>query len=273
MRLFNKKRGSQARRNARRWLLQARKYALLTALVVLTGVGAFETWHDHAPQKAGRWIVAEALTRSARAGFIVKDIVVTGHHNTPNAILLASLGVKAGMPLFGVNIAAAEQSLLDVSWIKSAIVSRRLPNTIVVAITERTPVALWQHDKTISLINKDGIVLATDNLEKWQNLPLVVGNGAENSVSELLTTLQAVPSITSQLVAAVRVGDRRWNLHLKNDITVKLPEQDMELALSRLAQMQKQKNILGRSITGIDMRLPQRVMVTPSANDKTKTSI
>ncbi len=273
MRLFKKKKGSQARRNARRWLLQARKYALLTALVVLTGLGAFETWHDHALQKCGRWIVAESLAHSAHVGFIVKDIVVTGHHNTSNATLLASLGVKAGMPLFGVNIATAEQSLLNVSWIKGAVVSRRLPDTIVVAISERTPVALWQHDKTISLINKDGIVLATDNLKKWQNLPLVVGNGAENSVAELLTTLQAVPGIASQMVAAVRVGGRRWNLRLKNDITVKLPEQDMELALSRLAQMQKQKNILGRSIASIDMRLPQKVMVTPSVNDKTKTSI
>ena len=70
----------------------------------------------------------------------------------------------------------------------------------------------------------------------------------------------------------MRVGDRRWNLRLKHNITVKLPEQDMELALSRLAQMQKQKNILGRSIASIDMRQPQRVLVTPT-DDKTKTSI
>ncbi len=273
LRLFKKKKGSQARRNARRWLLQARKYALLTALAGLVGGGAFEIWHAHALQKGEKWLVAGALARSAHAGFVVRDIVVTGHRNTPNATLLASLGVKAGMPLFAVNIAAAEQSLLGVSWIKSAIVSRRLPDTIVVALQERTPVALWQHDGTISLINKDGIVLKTDNLEKWQNLPLVVGKGAETSVAELLTTLNAVPGIASQLVAAVRIGDRRWNLRLKNDITVKLPEQDMELALSRLAQMQKRKNILGRSIASIDMRQPRKIMVTPLTDDKTKTSI
>ncbi|MDE2337092.1 MAG: cell division protein FtsQ/DivIB [Alphaproteobacteria bacterium] len=273
MRLFKKKKGSQARRDARRWLLQARKAALLGTFVALAGAGAFETWHDHALQKCGKWAAAEALTRSARAGFVVRDIVVTGRHNTPNATLLSSLGVHAGMPVFGVDIAAAEQSLLGVSWIKDATVSRRLPDTIVVALQERTPIALWQHGETISLINKDGVVLETHDLEKWQGLPLVVGEGAENNVAELLTTLHAVPSIESQLVAAVRVGDRRWDLRLKNGITVNLPGQDMELALSRLAEMQQKKNILGRSIAGIDMRQPQRVMVTPAANDKTKTSI
>ena len=75
--------------------------------------------------------------------------------------------------------------------------------------------------------------------------------------------LQAEPSIAGGLVSAVRVEERRWDLHLKNNIVIKLPEQDMGLALRSLAVLEEQKNILRKNIANIDMRQPERIMITP----------
>lgn len=281
MKLFGKKNSAarsahrlpSRRRNNRLLLLQLRKFVLLGSVAALIGGAGFSAWHNDTFKKCGSWLASEALTRSATAGFKVKDIIVTGRKQIPVENLLASLSVKQGMPIFGVNIAEAEKSLTGIPWVDNAAVSRRLPDTIVVALQERTPVALWQHQKKIFLIDKDGTVLTADNLAAWQSLPLIVGEGAEKNVTQLLGLLQAEPIIAKELTAAVRVEERRWDLRLKNNITVKLPEQDTELALSRLAAFEEKKNILGRNITSIDLRQPDRIMVTPGSTEKTKTSI
>lgn len=283
MRFFRKKNSASARandrspsrrRNTRLLLLQLRKFALLGGFVALVGGAAFSAWHNNTFQKCGLWLQSEALARSANAGFRVKDILVTGRRHVSAEELLASLSVKRGMPTFGFDIIDAEKSLSNISWIQSAVISRRLPDTITVELQERVPVSLWQHNKKIFLIDKDGTVLTADNLDAWRQLPLVVGAGAEKNVVQLLNLLQAEPSVAGEFVSAVRVEERRWDLHLKNGVIVKLPEQDMELALSRLAALQKQKNILGRNVASIDLRKPERVMVTPGAvTEKTKTNI
>ncbi len=250
-----------------------RKCVLAASVAALVGGAVFSAWHNSAFKRCSDWVLSETLTTTANAGFKVKDILVTGRKQVPVDELLASLSIKQGMPIFSFSIAEAQKSITGLSWVKDAAISRRLPDTIVVALQERTPVALWQHQKKIFLIDKDGAVLTAGALDPWQSLPLVVGEGAEKHVTELLGLLQAEPGIAKELVSAVRVEERRWDLHLKNNITVKLPEQDTELALSRLAALEEKKNILGRDITSIDLRQPDRIMVTPGAPEKTKTSI
>jgi cell division protein FtsQ len=276
VKFFAKRKGSVAarsRRNTRLLLLQMRKFVLLGVVLAGLGGASFTAWQNKTLEKYGAWFGAEALSRSAAAGFTVKDILVTGRKHVSARELLDSLSVKQGMPIFGFDIADAEKSLSTIPWVERVLISRRLPDTIAVELHERVPVALWQRNKKISLIDKDGNVLSADNLGAWQQMPLVVGNGAEKNVTQLLGLLQAAPPIAGALVSAVRVEDRRWDLHLRNGIIVRLPEGDMELALSRLAALEKEKNVLARNIASIDLRQPERVMVTPGATEKNKTNI
>jgi len=61
--------------------------------------------------------------------------------------------------------------------------------------------------------------------------------------------------------ATVLVGERRWNLRLKNGIDVRLPETDIAPALERLVALDKEKNLTTRDIVAIDLRLADRVTV------------
>ena len=62
------------------------------------------------------------------------------------------------------------------------------------------------------------------------------------------------------MVAATRVGDRRWNLHLDNRVEVWLPEQDALAAWHLLAEKARDEALLERAVTVIDLRfLPERL--------------
>ena len=61
--------------------------------------------------------------------------------------------------------------------------------------------------------------------------------------------------------ASVLVAERRWNLRLTNGMDVRLPETDLQSALDRLVALDREKKLLSRDITTVDLRLPDRITV------------
>ena len=99
-----------------------------------------------------------------------------------------------------------------------------LPDTLVVEIVERRPLALWQHDKKFALIDEEGQVIVRDDVGPFRDLMVVVGEDAPANATALVQMLASEPELMRRVKAAVRVGGRRWNLRLADGIDVKLPE-------------------------------------------------
>ena len=64
-----------------------------------------------------------------------------------------------------------------------------------------------------------------------------------------------------QVKAATWIGGRRWNVHLKGDIVVRLPEDDAQSAWTRLAEYHKNHRVLDKNVTVLDLRIPDRLIV------------
>ena len=111
----------------------------------------------------------------------VQDIVVEGRNHTPEPALDTALGVRRGDPILGFSLQQARERIETLSWVKYAAVERRLPGTIVVSLTERTPFAIWQSQGKFVLIGRDGQVVANEDIAAFGELPLVVGAGCTAS--------------------------------------------------------------------------------------------
>ena len=201
---------------------------------------------------------------AAGLGLRVQSVTVAGEHKTPDVLVQAALGVRRGDPILGFSVAGARARLETINWVKSAIVERQLPGTISVRLIERRPYAVWQHDGRFVLVDeKGGMVTDSDVAAFAGQLPLIVGAGAPQAAARLLDALAARPALLARMAAAVRVGGRRWNLHLKNGTDVELPEGAEPQALARLAELQTAHALLDRPLRVIDMRLPDRLALRP----------
>jgi cell division protein FtsQ len=160
-----------------------------------------------------------------------------------------------------LDVAEARAKLTASPWISEATVRKLYPHRLEIEITERVPFALWQTEGKINVIADDGSVLAPLTDRRFVALPLVVGRGAEKKAKAFLATLERYPAIRAEVRAAILVGDRRWNLKLKNGIDVRLSEQNAESGLNRLAGLDRDRKLLTRDITAVDLRLPDRVSV------------
>ncbi len=196
--------------------------------------------------------------------------MIDGRHYTSRNELKSALDVQKGESIFIYDIAEMRERLSKLPWVKSAIVERRLPDTIYVRLDERTPVALYQKENKISLVDAEGFILTDKNLELFRNLIVITGENAPQNAPELIGLINAEPNLKERIEIARWIGNRRWDINLKNGITLRLPEEDTGLAIKRLIDAQKSEQVMDRHLEAIDLRDPMRIVVqtAPGAAQK-----
>lgn len=206
--------------------------------------------------------MTKSYEMSSHAGFKVQNIHVEGRENTDIYLLKTVLNTEKGDPLFAVNLSYARQMIERINWVKQAHIERRLPDTLHIYIEERTPLALWQNGKSLQLIDLDGVPITKKNLSHFKELLLLTGSDAAEHAPAFINLLKLTPELFELADSAIRRGERRWDLVLKNGITVKLPEKDMEFAIDLLRKEHEQSQILDKDIKAIDLRTAGRLIVS-----------
>ncbi len=231
-----------------------------SALVILASLAYGTVKGDHIPSLiAGLKDARDAIANAA--GFRVVSIALVGNHHVNREEVLATAGITGTTSLLFLDVDQIRQRLKTNPWIADATVLKLYPGELQIGIKEREAFALWQKDGRISVIADDGTVLEPYVAPRLTRLPLVVGGGAQAKAKEFLALLDRYPTMRDFVHASVLVGERRWNLRLKNGIDVRLPESDVAPALERLVALDREKNLITRDIVAIDLRLADRVTV------------
>ena len=247
---------SALRSTMRSMVLWSAVLALFFVVVVIAGL--FSGGHVSAALNGAK---DYANTLMGSAGFTVKTVTLEGRAETAPKEIGRMLGIQAGDLMLYVDVDEARARIEALPWVKSAEVRRVWPDKIVVRIQERRPVALWQMDGAVAVIDATGKPISGEDPARFAELPLVVGKGAETQVGALLALIATQPNLKLRVKAAVRVGERRWNLRLANGVEVRLPEEGAEAALAELVRLERENNVLARDIKAIDLRFPDRFIV------------
>ena len=208
------------------------------------------------------------LTKINSSMFSISKIEFDGNERIPEVLLLKTSRLRYKGNIFIPDLNEIKSSLENIAWVKSAVVQRKLPNQIFVRISERIPIAILQSKYRLYLVDSDGTILEHDGIGDFNNLPIIVGEGAEKEVSHLLRCLRKFPKIKKQFVIAVRVGKRRWDLKISKGIVVKLPESGVMHALSILEEISNSKGFFNDDICSIDLRILDRVVITKKDQER-----
>lgn len=250
-----------------------KRIVLSSALGLMAVGGVYLFFSTGSAALVREWGRERLVYLAANMGYRIDNIYVEGRNYTEADLLRGIINMEKGDPLFAFDPATARDLLRKVSWIKDANVRRVMPDTIYIDITERQPLALWQFEGKVRVVDADGVVL-TSELKPFASLPLVVGEGANKKVSDLMALLDAEPDLKSRVEAANWVGDRRWDLTMKDGLLIKLPEDDVGLALRKLADSQHRDRLLDKDIALVDLREADRFVVRtkPGAVQEYKAS-
>lgn len=207
--------------------------------------------------KDGRSLGELADAGLSSLGLELSEVSLSGHNHTLEADIFAALDAGRKKSLLTFDAAAARKRIEALPWIASAQLSRELPGTLRVEVTERKPVALWLDGQRSVLVDATGRQLAAVDRRGGEGMLQVSGKGAPKVMPALRSALAMHPAIEAALALAERKGDRRWSLHLRNGAVVHLPEQGMAAALQRLADLEaRSPEASARQPRLIDLRRP-----------------
>jgi len=254
-------------RFSRRWLAPILEFqpprgagASAAALLILAATTYGAVMGGHGPTVlANLQAIGDAVANAV--GFRISEVALAGDHQVSREEVLRRAGITGESSLLFLDAARTRDRLLTDPWIAQATVLKLYPSRLRIGIKERRPYALWQLDGQVSVIAADGTVLDSFVPQRFASLPLVVGRGAEHAAHAFLSLLSHYPDIARRVDALVLVADRRWNLQLKSGVEVLLPETAVETALQTLVDLDRDKKLLSRDITAVDLRLVDRVTV------------
>lgn len=203
--------------------------------------------------------VAEATTSAI--GFSIDNVKVSGNLQTSEIDILQQLGLDGSSSVVFLSAANARERLISLPWVENAEVRKVYPNTVEIKLSERTAYGIWQHGDELSLIERDGKVIAPLRDNKFASLPLFVGEGAQLEAAAFAEQLSNWPDIQARVKAYICVGGRRWDLRMDNGVVVRLPEENIARAMHALSTLEQDQQVLERDIETVDLRLPDRTTI------------
>ena len=263
---------SRARRNPHRPSRLRRAAPLAFVAMLLAAVSGGSRWMWDAGLLDG--YVEDARTAlvaaSAHLGFRLREVLLVGRQQVSRDAVLAASELELGSPTLGLDTETMRARLERNRWIKRARVTTRLPDTVFIEIEERRPLAIWQRDGQLQMIDEEGAVIADRDLHRYTHLPVIVARSEPVRAKPVLDMLGREPDLQRRVRALIEVGGRRWNVRFDNGIDVRLPEAEAAAAWSELAELDRRHALLARRISAIDLRIPGRIVVTRIEDPETR---
>ncbi len=199
---------------------------------------------------------------TATQGLVVADVIIDGRNRTPLSQLQTAIDIAPNDPLLKLDLSKIQTRIEDLNWVDVALISRTYSGIVTVKLIEKIPFVIWDRPGTgrVVIDTKGGIIKGVSP-DEYAQLLTVRGVDAPNHTVHLMQMILAQPSVADNIKGAEWIGNRRWDLITVQGARIHLPEGDMGYALSRLAKIQDEKNILKQNLRSIDLRASDRIIL------------
>ena len=210
-----------------------------------------------------------------RPEFMIKVASIDGSSDELANEIREILPLDFPVSYFDLDIKYLHKVVNEIPAVASSAIKISAGGVLQINVAEKTPAFIWRKDNVMSVIDETGSFIRIANSRvDYPKLPLVVGEAANLVVSEISSLMQANEYFKDHVRAFIRVGERRWDLILENNVRIMLPQREFLAAFDRLMLMDEAGSLLSGRLSNIDMRLVVRptVRVDTVSVDPLKTN-
>lgn len=128
----------------------------------------------------------------------------------------SAASIPAGTPIVGLDTASAQTRVLELPWVASVEVRRAWPQDVVIAVTERSPVAVVMQGEDRRGVDAEGNIFDPPG-GLWLTGPIIRGD--EGAIAEAVKVASSLPADLEKrvrVIQAVSVDDIRLELRNKS---------------------------------------------------------
>lgn len=209
------------------------------------------------------------------------NLKLSGLRRASKPRLMSEFDPDFGRSLYLFPIEERRKKLLDVPWVKDARISRRWPNTIIVDIVERQPVAFVQLNRPggapdFKLIDPDGVIMPVPQGEKL-NFAILTGISDQEAresrqarVGQALEMLKEIGPLSSHIseIDVRDPGNLQALVQVDQDIlTLKLGSKNYRKRLQDFLEHYPEIRAKRPDARSFDLRIDQKIFAAEVASN------
>lgn len=253
-----------AYRLQRMWLTPLFRFLTLVLLPMSlsAGIGYGVLTQTNAVENTRAYVADIRRTIEQRPEFMVKLMAIDGGSQEVSEDIREILPIDFPVSSFDLDLEELRHRIEELDAVAQASVRVRSGGILQIDLVERTPAVVWRGPQGIELLDREGHrVSALSARSERNDLPLVVGEGAEMAVAEALDLIALAGPLADRIRGLARIGQRRWDVVLDRDQRILLPEIDPGTAFQRVTALDQGYRIFQRDIASLDLRDPTRMTV------------
>jgi len=246
-------------------------YGIPLFLIVLIGLFYFSKAENVEILKVS-WREFKENTKN-RPEFLINFIKIKGA-NQPlvNEIRLLT-GLDLPISSYDVNLHELQNKIELMNAVKNVNISIA-ENIVYIQVQPREPAIYWLNTNGLELLDPDGVSMGiVESGRPNLDLPLIAGVGASIAIDEALFIYSNSNSFSNEILGLVRIGERRWDIILKNGRKIMLPADGLTKVYKNLIRENKVKKLLSVNFSLLDLRNPNRMMIRRQKDAKEAVEI
>ena len=191
----------------------------------------------------------------------LKKIEVTGLTNLNKDEILVYFNKFKNNSIFLVPVKEISNEIKKNKWIKEVNIRNDYKNTLKVNVKEEMPIGIYENNnQQILFSNNLSILEILGKNHDYKNLIIFFG---ENSIINSKYLTSKIDKDIQQMIESVKfIENRRWNIKLKNNIIIKLPEVKLDEAMKNYKKIYSNlSNKDLKDIEIIDLRIPNQAII------------
>lgn len=197
----------------------------------------------------------------------VNKIIISGNKNLSSAQLIALSSIQSGDALLLLDLQYAKKQLQSNGWVKQADIRRSINGEVKIVIRERVPQAVWQLGDELYFVDRNGDKITTISPENAHGFLLLVGKGANVGFNDIINALYDL-ELDADVAQLEKINGRRWDVVLHDGLQIKLPSDDLSMALRHLPEVIALHSVR-RPLSYIDLRAaPNRIYIKYKSDEK-----
>ena len=142
------------------------------------------------------WLLAQYVDADPR--FHVHDIEVRGGKYVARMEVEKVFGADHETSIYQIPLEQRRRELERIPWVRSATLTRVLPDRVVISVEERQPVAFLWTRRGIELIDRDGVILETPPDVSW-TFPVLRGVSDRETADKRRARMERFLMLTEEL--------------------------------------------------------------------------
>jgi len=185
----------------------------------------------------------------------IRKILVNGAQDSLRKEIITLVEDAANKGFSALKAQTLREKIEEIKKVKKAFVKLSTDGIVIVNVIERKEAIVFFNNDLYEVLDSNGVILTINqNYEGLSSFPLLVGKNGSKNIPELIALVNEIGSYESEVLYYEWVGERRWDIHMKNDLVFKLPENNLSKGLEVMRMFLNETNRPLKPIVSVDLR-------------------